>query len=116
MLIVTRVVIDVVVVVVVRLGQRVGNQCDPPTPERLSHSLTLFLYRFITMYPSDTASGSFDLRTLRAVKVLRPLRLVSGIPSTYEAAIRIHYFTFICAARSFYDFYSLWIAVGNLPT
>ena len=96
MLIVTRVVIAVVVVVVVvRLGQRVGNQCDPVTPERLSHSLTLFLYRFITMYPSDTASGSFDLRTLRAVKVLRPLRLVSGIPSTYEAAIRIPYFTFI---------------------
>ncbi|KAK2174860.1 hypothetical protein NP493_771g00002 [Ridgeia piscesae] len=40
---------------------------------------------FITIFPStpnDSAStGSFDLRTLRAVKVLRPLRLVSGIPS-----------------------------------
>ena len=27
-------------------------------------------------------NSSFDLRTLRAVRVLRPLKLVSGIPST----------------------------------
>lgn len=28
-----------------------------------------------------TAGTDFDLRTLRAVRVLRPLKLVSGIPS-----------------------------------
>nr|BAA13136.2 voltage-dependent calcium channel [Heterololigo bleekeri] len=33
---------------------------------------------FISIFP---ASNSFDLRTLRAVRVLRPLKLVSGIPS-----------------------------------
>ena len=36
------------------------------------------------MLPFDftpTASTGLDLRTLRAVRVLRPLKLVSGIPS-----------------------------------
>ncbi|XP_036367714.1 voltage-dependent calcium channel type A subunit alpha-1 isoform X2 [Octopus sinensis] len=33
---------------------------------------------FISIFPT---SNSFDLRTLRAVRVLRPLKLVSGIPS-----------------------------------
>ena len=37
---------------------------------------------FITIYPT-TSSSSIDLRTLRAVRVLRPLKLVSGIPSMY---------------------------------
>ncbi|KAK6195079.1 hypothetical protein SNE40_000584 [Patella caerulea] len=36
---------------------------------------------FITIVTTSTASSSFDLRTLRAVRVLRPLKLVSGIPS-----------------------------------
>ncbi|KAL8602086.1 hypothetical protein ACOMHN_007356 [Nucella lapillus] len=35
---------------------------------------------FITLFAS-TSTASFDLRTLRAVRVLRPLKLVSGIPS-----------------------------------
>ncbi|XP_063422202.1 voltage-dependent calcium channel type A subunit alpha-1-like isoform X3 [Mytilus trossulus] len=35
---------------------------------------------FITIYPT-TSNSSIDLRTLRAVRVLRPLKLVSGIPS-----------------------------------
>jgi len=39
--------------------------------------------RFITISASGTTSTSnFDLRTLRAVRVLRPLKLVSGVPST----------------------------------
>lgn len=29
----------------------------------------------------STVGSDFDLRTLRAVRVLRPLKLVSGIPS-----------------------------------
>ncbi|KAH9505340.1 hypothetical protein Btru_058406 [Bulinus truncatus] len=36
---------------------------------------------FITIFASSGSSGAFDLRTLRAVRVLRPLKLVSGIPS-----------------------------------
>ncbi|XP_041370317.1 voltage-dependent calcium channel type A subunit alpha-1-like isoform X4 [Gigantopelta aegis] len=37
---------------------------------------------FITLvHSSSKKSSSFDLRTLRAVRVLRPLKLVSGIPS-----------------------------------
>ena len=31
----------------------------------------------------EEASG-VDLRTLRAIRVLRPLKLVSGVPSEYE--------------------------------
>ncbi|PAA86585.1 hypothetical protein BOX15_Mlig012532g2 [Macrostomum lignano] len=34
---------------------------------------------FVTLFASN--QSSFDLRTLRAVRVLRPLKLVSGIPS-----------------------------------
>lgn len=43
--------------------------------------------RFITLFAntdSTSGSNSFDLRTLRAVRVLRPLKLVSGIPSMYN--------------------------------
>jgi len=38
---------------------------------------------FATPDQSNTTSSgpAFDLRTLRAVRVLRPLKLVSGIPS-----------------------------------
>ena len=45
-----------------------------------------FVYRFITMLAPGNTSGSnqIDLRTLRAVRVLRPLKLVSGVPSTYN--------------------------------
>jgi len=41
-------------------------------------------YRFITMFattPGTSTGGQLDLRTLRAVRVLRPLKLVSGVPS-----------------------------------
>lgn len=38
--------------------------------------LSVFLSRILSTVGSD-----FDLRTLRAVRVLRPLKLVSGIPS-----------------------------------
>ena len=40
-----------------------------------------------------TVGADFDLRTLRAVRVLRPLKLVSGIPSEFNCVpinIRIH--------------------------
>jgi voltage-dependent calcium channel N type alpha-1B len=36
---------------------------------------------FLTVFMSTGGSSGFDLRTLRAVRVLRPLKLVSGIPS-----------------------------------
>jgi len=41
-----------------------------------------FCDRFITISASGTTSSSNFLRTLRAVRVLRPLKLVSGVPST----------------------------------
>ena len=41
---------------------------------------TVVITGFITIFVSNDGSG-FDLRTLRAVRVLRPLKLVSGIPS-----------------------------------
>lgn len=42
-------------------------------------SFCLFPFRILSTVGSD-----FDLRTLRAVRVLRPLKLVSGIPSESE--------------------------------
>jgi voltage-dependent calcium channel N type alpha-1B len=41
---------------------------------------TVVVTGFVTIFVSSEGSG-FDLRTLRAVRVLRPLKLVSGIPS-----------------------------------
>ena len=43
---------------------------------------TVVVTGFITIFVSSGGTG-FDLRTLRAVRVLRPLKLVSGIPSIY---------------------------------
>jgi hypothetical protein len=43
--------------------------------------LFVFLYQFSLATVSIKKNSSFDLRTLRAVRVLRPLKLVSGIPS-----------------------------------
>jgi len=119
---------DVVLIVVVSVSSQCW-QCGPLGKQLFSHShtLTLFLRRFITIFPStpnDSAStGSFDLRTLRAVKVLRPLRLVSGIPSTYEAAFRIYFLFFAPLALStiyyyyYYDFYLYPpIVVGNFSS
>ena len=40
-----------------------------------------FIVVFTGLLTVVSSSGSFDLRTLRAVRVLRPLKLVSGIPS-----------------------------------
>jgi hypothetical protein len=46
----------------------------------ITYSSYLFiLYRLATI--SIKKNTSLDLRTLRAVRVLRPLKLVSGIPS-----------------------------------
>ena len=50
--------------------------------------------RFITIFLRGSDSV-FDFRTLRAVKVLRPLRLVSGIPSTYQRQQRAHLSTYL---------------------
>lgn len=36
-----------------------------------------------------TAGTDFDLRTLRAVRVLRPLKLVSGIPSECRGTAQV---------------------------
>ncbi len=41
---------------------------------------TVVITGFITILVSSEGVG-FDLRTLRAVRVLRPLKLVSGVPS-----------------------------------
>ena len=46
------------------------------------------MFRFITLLTPDTEGSKneeqlpVDLRTLRAIRVLRPLKLVSGVPST----------------------------------
>lgn len=44
-----------------------------------------FTFSFITYFaPNDIkVLGGIDLKTLRAIRVLRPLKLVSGVPSKY---------------------------------
>lgn len=44
---------------------------------------TVVVTGFITIFISSDGTN-FDLRTLRAVRVLRPLKLVSGVPSKYR--------------------------------
>lgn len=46
-------------------------------------------FRFITIFASGGGGSGFDLRTLRAVRVLRPLKLVSGVPSKLSINISI---------------------------
>ena len=43
--------------------------------------------RFVTLFAQDELD--VDLRTLRAIRVLRPLKLVSGIPSKFSLLIAI---------------------------
>ena len=52
---------------------------------KLFCTLTLSNFRFITIFASGSATSgkSFDLKTLRSIRVLRPLKLVNGIPSMY---------------------------------
>ena len=38
----------------------------------------------ITLFPSENINIGIDLRTLRAIRVLRPLKLVSGVPSEFS--------------------------------
>lgn len=37
--------------------------------------------------------GGFDVKALRAFRVLRPLRLVSGVPSESESLLSFRHFT-----------------------
>ena len=46
--------------------------------------LEISLLRIATiLVKAFLSSGSFDVKALRAFRVLRPLRLVSGVPSKY---------------------------------
>lgn len=63
--------------------QETAGLTDSDKPDWLDYCFTvhtscvcLFPFRILSTVGSD-----FDLRTLRAVRVLRPLKLVSGIPS-----------------------------------
>ena len=49
---------------------------------------TVVITGFITILISNDGT-SFDLRTLRAVRVLRPLKLVSGIPSKFKLSFEL---------------------------
>jgi len=50
--------------------------------ERKIHYFACLLYRLATiLVKAFLSSGSFDVKALRAFRVLRPLRLVSGVPS-----------------------------------
>jgi len=41
------------------------------------------LYRLFSVFLATLDLKAFDVKALRAFRVLRPLKLVSGVPSTY---------------------------------
>lgn len=49
--------------------------------QRILFIISFYLINFSLVTMSINKNSSFNLRTLRAVRVLRPLKLVSGIPS-----------------------------------
>lgn len=87
--VVLRVVVLLQIVPRARTGRKfiVGTSDDHLPADVLSVFLTsscsLVSSRFITIFASGGSASNFNLRTLRAVRVLRPLKLVSGVPSTY---------------------------------
>ena len=59
--------------------------------EGFTFTLTVHFFEKISLLRIATilvkaflSSGSFDVKALRAFRVLRPLRLVSGVPSKYK--------------------------------
>ena len=55
----------------------------------LNHSHS-FRSLITIVIPSDVKGlGGVDLKTLRAIRVLRPLKLVSGVPSKYRTEHRL---------------------------
>ena len=59
---------------------------------------TVIVTGFVTMFIASDGSN-FDLRTLRAARVLRPLKLVSGIPSNLY--LPNHFFSIIVRSSHF---------------
>ena len=51
-----------------------------------------FIYYSLSNRILATVGADFDLRTLRAVRVLRPLKLVSGIPSRFHELFYVNTF------------------------
>lgn len=70
--------------------------CDEHVFESLLNLLSVFSPSLLPSLCSILSSvgSQLDLRTLRAVRVLRPLKLVSGIPSKCRAV-----FVFMCTLR-----------------
>lgn len=52
----------------------------------------LFLCRLLSSALSNLMKEGFDVKALRAFRVLRPLRLVSGVPSKY-----VHHVALLCS-------------------
>ena len=74
-----------------------------------------YYYRYITIFSEQYQSASVftvekgelseesvDLRTLRAIRVLRPLKLVSGIPSKKQQVVVV-VLVFVCFHVSMYQ-------------
>lgn len=49
---------------------------------------TSFLYRMVSIVLAMLMKEGFDVKALRAFRVLRPLRLVSGVPSKISISKR----------------------------
>jgi len=57
-----------------------------------NESSFLFLCRLLSSALSNLNIDGFDVKALRAFRVLRPLRLVSGVPSKY-----VHRIALLCS-------------------
>ena len=62
----------------------IGSVVSPPNTTH--HLIRSSLYRVVSTILSTMKIDQFDVKALRAFRVLRPLRLVSGVPSELSAA------------------------------
>lgn len=59
-------------------------------------------FRLTSVFLSTLELKAFDVKALRAFRVLRPLKLVSGVPSEYQTVVVIHTSRVICLDLSEY--------------
>lgn len=64
-----------------RILMRKSDQYQRNTPFHLIIIFQYYIFRMVSTVLSSIFKDAFDVKALRAFRVLRPLRLVSGVPS-----------------------------------
>ena len=67
-----------------RMATKLGYSPPIPCSRRANNKLSLIVFsRVVSTILSTLQIEGFDVKALRAFRVLRPLRLVSGVPSKF---------------------------------